>query len=38
MMTKILLLTLLLPALSVKPDAPADMTGAWTFEWKPDFS
>src|SRR5919199_4968754 len=37
-MTRLLLLSLLVPVLSIKTLAAADLTGAWTFEWKPDFS
>lgn len=37
-MTRLLLLALLGPVLSIKTLAAADLTGAWTFEWKPDFS
>jgi hypothetical protein len=37
-MTTMLLVTLLIPVLWAEPHAPADLSGPWTFEWKPDFS
>jgi hypothetical protein len=37
-MTKLLLLTLLMPILSIKAYVGTDVTGAWTLEWKPNFS
>jgi hypothetical protein len=33
-----MLLMLLMPVASMKAYAPANLTGAWTLEWKPDFS
>lgn len=36
-MTRLMLLALLMPVLSMKAFAPADLTGTWTLEWKPNF-
>jgi hypothetical protein len=37
-MIRLLLFTMLVPVLSINTLAAADLTGAWTVEWKPDFS
>ena len=37
-MTRLILLTLLMPLLSMRGLAAPSLTGTWTFEWKPDLS
>jgi type 1 fimbria pilin len=37
-MMRLLLLTVAVPVLSINTLAAADLTGAWTIEWRPNFS